>query len=142
MFLLLATAATLGCRQPPQPKSTAIPVQQVVAEAKSTAIPVQQVVANAQNYAHQLITVRGCYEQGFETSTLRPCDIDNDDVMVWVERAETLYTLADMQNHLRVAVPKELKSAPKPDFVFQYNQTRSRVAWAKLGLPPTLPSWR
>jgi hypothetical protein len=59
--LLLLVAKSLSCDH-------ASPV-----DSRSSVVPVELVVARPQSYAHQLVTVRGCYFHGYEVSALGSC---------------------------------------------------------------------
>ncbi len=120
LVTLLVVAVAVGCKQ------ERYPVRQV------TAIPVEQLVENAPQFAHQIVTVSGCYVRGFERSTLQPCASQKRDEIIWVESAEYLYESAKISTQSSAPVPKALRFPPKAEFVFQYDAAKCRAAWEKL----------
>ena len=119
--LLLVAVAGVACRST-SPR-----------DAQSQAIPIEQVVADPQSYAHQLVTIRGCFVSSFERVALLPCRNANIDQSIWVEDAEMLHAMQDTRlPAIPPAIPDELRTAPKTTFVFSYDVARTRAAWNKL----------
>lgn len=133
--VLLTSLVLLACNQKERQPETPV----------STVVTIEQLVRQPVNYSHRLITVKGCYIRSDERSTVQPCTSNRHDEMVWVESADELYALADTRNQLpNGVVPKELQnvSVPMPEFVFRYDEKKSRAAWAKLeqaGVYPLKP---
>jgi hypothetical protein len=120
VVLLLLVAASLSCDH-------ASPV-----DSRSSVVPVELVVARPQSYAHQLVTIRGCYFHGYEVSALGSCHDTRRGHVIWVENAELLHSL----QHLPITgLPEYLRTS----LVFQYDEARNRTAWRKL-VPPSASS--
>jgi hypothetical protein len=92
------------------------------------------VVADAINYSHRMITVRGCYVEAYERTTVQPCDSKKHEDVMWLDNAEILAT--DVKGFVpEQLVPKELQAPPNAspsEFIFNYDQLKTRAAWAKL----------
>ena len=129
IFVLLAiVGGTAACHR--NPTSTTSPQE----------VGIEQLLANPKAYDHHLVTVRGCYVSAFERSTLEPCQDARHDTLIWVEDAAPIHALEQLQlPGIRIPEPKELQTAPKPVFVFPYDDTKNREAWRKL-IPERLPS--
>ena len=117
---LLAAIFAVGCKQ------EHTPVRQVAP------ISLELLANDAQRYNHQIVTVYGCYVRGFERSALVPCEGQKDDKMVWVESADDIVETANHIKEESVPEPKALQTPPRTNFVFQYDEAKSRAAWQKL----------
>lgn len=123
VLIIILVVCSAGCRK-----------QNSVTSRPAT-LSVQQLVREPARYSHQLITIDGCYIRSFERSTLQPCEAAKHEQMVWVDSAETEFTMRNIRGNLpRQYVPKALESqsTSPDDFVFRYNEAQSRAAWAKL----------
>ena len=119
--LVLLIALSAGCRKAHQ------------SQHSSAVLPISVVVADAINYSHRLITVRGCYVEGYERTTLQPCTSKRHEDLVWLDSGEIL--ASDFRSFIpETLVPKELKHPPStpPEFVFKYDEMKTRAVWAKL----------
>lgn len=117
---LLAAIFAVGCKQELTPVSQVAPIS------------LEQLANDAQRYSHQIVTVHGCYVRGFERSALLPCDSQKDDKMLWVESADDIVETAKHIKEESVPEPKALQTPPRTNFVFQYDEAKSRAAWEKL----------
>lgn len=107
--------------------------------APSPAIPVEQLLANPQAYAHQLVTLSGCYFSAFESSVLQPCQDASSNDVIWVENAALIHSIEQVQpSGIGLPEPQQLQRLSKPILVFKYDDATNRAAWNKL-IPEALP---
>lgn len=86
----------------------------------------EELVANPQNFAHTMITVRGCFVRNLELEVLEPCGGGlTRKKLIWVEDAGTVAMM------LRGG-PEFIGYTPKGGLLFAYDQARDSRAWQKL----------
>ena len=121
VLVLLIALTAVGCRKANQPQRS------------SVALPIAEVLAGTKSYSHRLITVSGCYVEAYERTTIQPCDSKRHEDVVWLDNAESLpmYNRNFTPDEL---VPKALQAPPTtpPEFVFRYDKSKIRTAWAIL----------
>ena len=120
--LLLAVAISITACNRTSPSS-----------ASSSEVPIEQVLANPQAYAHRLVTIRGCYFSGFESSLPQPCQDAHRKDAIWVEDAAMIHSIDQLQPPgIRLPERQELRTPSKSVLVFQYEDATNRAAWNKL----------
>lgn len=113
---------SFACRQaPPRPEST----ERVVAVADLERDPAI--------YRRKVVTVSGCYVDGFERVTLEPCRDSTHSTLIWIADAKPRKLLSSMRwPSPPEPTPAELQVAREPEFVFTYDESANELAWKRL----------
>jgi hypothetical protein len=123
LCLAVLSTCVASCNQSSAPKTLPAPSAPVAAPSTNPltkdVYSVEELVANPQNFAHTMVTVRGCFVRNFELEVLEPCGGEfTREKLIWVEDATTFRFFPDF--------------APKGGLLFTYSEARDSRAWHKL----------
>ena len=123
-----------GCNQSALPETLPIRSIHVAAPFTKDTYSVEELLVNPLSFAHTVVTVSGCYMNGFEMSALTACDGRSG--LIWVEDAGAIEEMKELRLHLRhQGKLDELMSIgtfEKEELLFAYNERRNSQAWNKL----------
>src|SRR4029077_5076698 len=93
---------------------------------KKDVYSVEELMANPQNFAHTMVTVRGCFVRNFELEVLEPCGGGvTREKLIWVEGAGIVAMMLS-------SGPEFMGYTPKGGLLFDYDEARDSRARQKL----------
>ncbi len=130
LCLAVLSTCVASCNQSSAPKTLPVPSAPVAAPSTNPltkdVYSVEELVANPQNFAHTMVTVRGCFVRNFELEVLEPCGGGlTREKLIWVEDAGSVAMM------LRSG-PEFIPYTPKGGLLFAYDGARDLRAWQEL----------